>query len=345
MASLPILEEILEQNAVQVLKKELTKLENCSAALRKKLKHTKDRLDKVTSSLAFTKQQIDLFNQETHRALEGIKDTNWQFTKEACYELSKVKKPSKTLQDVATKFMLILDQKDRSWNTFKAVMRNFAPLKSLMSSVQPQFLTEEQMNELVSVWKNQQTIQYKLKKFCKGAGIIAEWISYSVEYKLKKETLFSVEQHYPEVKFMQLYKKKNHLIMKISDVNSQILTIEERIAEVKMNIEAAESMEGAKEEDLTDFSTYSDKSQKKPEERAVGATPLHQGTASGGILKHNIPLTPKFPRNFFPDFELNSEDLYQDAPKKKSTEEEVKTGFYEDFNESVGCCKLRFFCF
>ena len=43
-----------------------------------------------------------------------------------------------------------------------------------MSSVQAQYLSEEQMNEIIIIWKNQQNIQYKLKKYCKGVSIIAE---------------------------------------------------------------------------------------------------------------------------------------------------------------------------
>ena len=53
-------------------------------------------------------------------------------------------------------------------------MKNYTPLKSLMSNVQAQFLSEEQMSELLNIWKNQQSIQYKLKKYCKGVSIIAE---------------------------------------------------------------------------------------------------------------------------------------------------------------------------
>lgn len=189
----------LEINALQALKKELFQLETRSAELKKQLKSTKNRVDKINSSLHLTKQQIDLFTQETNRALEGIKDMNWQFTKEVCAEISKIKKPNSTLLNISDKFMLILDQKDRSWNTFKAVMKNFAPLKSLMSNSQIQVLSEEQMNGLLTVWKNQEGIMYKLKKYCRGVCIITEWIVYSVEYKLKKETLLNVKRYNPEV--------------------------------------------------------------------------------------------------------------------------------------------------
>jgi hypothetical protein len=193
--------ENLEANAILVLKKEIYCLETQTLDLRRKLKSTKDRIDKINSNLILARQQKEIFNQETNRALEGIKDTNWQFTKEACYEITKIKKPNSTLLNVADKFMLILDQKDRSWNTFKAVVKNYPPVKSLMSSLQAQYLTEEQMTELLTVWKNQQLILHKLRKYCKGVSIITEWINYSVEYKLKKETLASIEQKFNEVTY------------------------------------------------------------------------------------------------------------------------------------------------
>ena len=101
-------------HAISLLKKEIYSLEIKSAGLRKKLKNTRETAEKITSTILLTKQQIDLFSQETNRALEGIKDTNWQFTKEMCIEIIKIKKPNNTLLEVVDKFMIILDQKDRS---------------------------------------------------------------------------------------------------------------------------------------------------------------------------------------------------------------------------------------
>jgi hypothetical protein len=99
------------------------------------------------------------------------------------------------------------------------------------------------------------------------------------------------------------------------------------------------------DEDITDLSTYTNKSNTKTEERAVITTPLHQGTASGGIMKLSMPSTPKFPKQFFPDFELNSDELYLEAPVKKVLEEENKPICYDDVAENIGCCRLKYFCF
>lgn len=130
---------------------------------------------------------------------------------------------------------------------------------------------------------------------------------------------------------------------KVSEINAEIFIVEEKIEEVKFSIENTELLKI--EEDWTDFSTYSSKSNNKGESRAVVTTPLHQGTASGGIMRLNVPLTPKFPKQFFPNFELNSDELYSEAPVKKRQEEEPKTILYEDISENMGCCRLKFFCF
>lgn len=115
---------------------------------------------------------------------------------------------------------------------------------------------------------------------------------------------------------------------------------EERIAEIRLCLE---NLELKVEEDNTDFSSCSKSA--RVDDRAIVTTPLHQGTASGGILQRNSNITPRFPRQFFPDFELNSDELYVEAPTKKVTEEEIKTILYDDLNENVGCCRMRFFCF
>lgn len=130
------------------------------------------------------------------------------------------------------------------------------------------------------------------------------------------------------------------MLRRISEINSVLLIAEERIAEIKMCLE---SMELRIDDDNTDFSSFNNSG--RIEERAIVTTPLHQGTASGGILQRSSSFTPRFPRQFFPDFELNVDELYVEAPTKKVTEEEVKTIFYDDLNENVGCCRIKFFCF
>ncbi len=48
-----------------------------------------------------------------------MKDANWEFTKDVCLSLGNVLEPSKELKDLATKFMIMVDQKECSWKLFK----------------------------------------------------------------------------------------------------------------------------------------------------------------------------------------------------------------------------------
>ena len=56
-----------------------------------------------------------------------MKDANWEFTKAVCVGLGQVADPSKELQDLASKFMVMLGQKEASWSLFKVslIARSF----------------------------------------------------------------------------------------------------------------------------------------------------------------------------------------------------------------------------
>jgi hypothetical protein len=334
-----------EISGVGLLSRELAKLEAESITCKKLLKNDKDRLERMSSQLHLTKQQIDFFTQESQRALEGIKDANWQFTKEVCAELSKVKNPSSVLLDVSEKFMLMLDQRERSWKVFRAVTRNFGPLKSLMSSVSAEHMSEEQLNELLPIWKKQQSLVPKLTSICKGAGVIAEWIRYCVEYKLKKETLVASKRKLPDIE-----RKMKTQLAAIADRNAQILTLEEKVAEIKLDLESAEehSMEGEVDDygNSMEASVMSMKSSTltyRREERVIVSTPLRKGTASGGIMSspRTFEQTKSPQKQEFPNFNLESHDLYRDAPSQKESVVIQMDGPAD----VVGCCRSRFFCF
>mmetsp|Transcript_32145 Transcript_32145/g.55517 ORF Transcript_32145/g.55517 Transcript_32145/m.55517 type:complete len:350 (+) Transcript_32145:392-1441(+) len=340
-----------EISGAGLLRRELAKLEAEILTRKKQLKNEKERLERMSSQLHLTKQQIDFFTQESQRALEGIKDANWQFTKEVCSELSKVKNPSSVLLDVSEKFMLMLDQRDRSWKTFRAVTRNFGPLKSLMSSVSAEHMSEDQLNELLPIWKKQQSLVPKLASICKGAAIIAEWIRYCVEYKLKKETLVASKRKLPDIE-----RRMKAQLAQIADRNAQILTLEERVAETKLSLESGDcqSFDAEAEEYVNslDASVVSMKTTTltyKHEERAIVSTPLRKGTASGGIMtkaspRHTfevIQAKPQAEKQEMPNFNLELHELYQEAP----VQEEVVTIQIEGPSDVVGCCRSRFFCF
>lgn len=112
-------EGALESNVMVLLQRELGEAEEEVSREGKQLRSCRDRLERLSAQLHLTQQQIDLFKHETQSAVERIKDSNWHFTKDACAELSRLSEPSAALLDLADKFMLLLDQQDRSWKTFK----------------------------------------------------------------------------------------------------------------------------------------------------------------------------------------------------------------------------------
>lgn len=108
-----------ENNAIALLRKDLkrvtfTQLESEFLYKDKLLKAEKERLDRLSSQLNLTKQQIDFFVQETSRAKDGIRSTANIFTRDLCSELTRLKNPSYLILNLCEKVLLLLDRKDRS---------------------------------------------------------------------------------------------------------------------------------------------------------------------------------------------------------------------------------------
>ena len=112
-------EGALESNVMVLLQRDLEEAEGEVRREEKEMGSCRERLERLSGQLHLTQQQIDLFKHETQTAVERIKDANWHFTKEACAELSRTSEPSAALLNLSEKFMLLLDQQDRSWKTFK----------------------------------------------------------------------------------------------------------------------------------------------------------------------------------------------------------------------------------
>lgn len=331
-----------EGNALALLKAQHSQLESDTYDLRKQLKADKERLERLSSQLHLTQQQIDLFKQETQRAQEMIKDANWQFTKEVAADLAKVASPTSTLVEVAEKFLLVLDQRDRSWKAFKAVVKNFGALKALMASITADHLSEEQLNELLPIWKNQQTIQIKLLKTSKGGALLAEWISHCVEYKLKKETLSASVKKLPE-----LERKVRTQMATIAERNVQLAGQEGQLRTVKEKIEFGGSDDYGLDENLSGISLSSLKStgvaMKSKTDTLVAAIPpllpMSPGrTQLAQFIKQALSAAEG---KEFPNFA--SEGLYNEEPEREAQQEEFEIE-YADASESCGACRSKFFC-
>lgn len=322
--------EILETNAFQLLRSECsqvpsTQLEQESRSLFTQLHALKDKLERLSSSLHLTKQQIDFFAQESDKALEGIKDCNWRFTKEICAEMGKIKSPSSTLLDITEKFLLLLDQRERSWKTFRAITHNYGPLKALMNSLNLDLVTEEQMNALLPVWKHKQSVLAKLDKVSKGGVVIAEWLCCCVEFRLKSETLRGARRKLPD-----LERKIRAQMQLIAEKNAQIFTCEDKLASAKATLEGRPSTPSDVSINSTSLSLILN------EDAGIILSPRHEGTATRGLLAQVSPRAK--PNLAFPSF--GSPTLYNDRLQGVEFSIDYSTG-----DGTKGCCHSRFFCY
>jgi hypothetical protein len=236
--------------------------------------------------------------------------------------LRKIENPSLTLIEICEKFMLVLNQPVRTFEGFKKLSKNFGFFKDLMTSVQGLPVSENIINELLPIWKNQAIIQAKLAKTCRCASLMAEWLGFIVEFSLKKETVQSSKRKEPEIE-----KKLKNLSLALEEDIKEISQINKKIADVKKMIECR--MEMDKEEISDQFGIVP--------EGGTGfyRTGLHRPTASDASGVTGRQVFAEFP-NFIDD------DLYQELEVVSSQENKI---IFEGGQDAVGCCRLKFFCF
>ena len=179
--------EDLRVNAIQTLKKQIKELEIQSLHLQGILITLKIRLGNLKTFLDMTKSQLSSLDNEIKLVTINYHNANDEFSKDLCEEISKIKNPNTTLVNIAEKFLLILQQNDKSWKNFKIITKNFDYLKRLILGINPLELSESIMNDVLPIWQDYCSIQIKLRKYCKGVYIIAEWIKNIIEYKVRKD--------------------------------------------------------------------------------------------------------------------------------------------------------------
>ncbi|OMJ84285.1 hypothetical protein SteCoe_14631 [Stentor coeruleus] len=329
--------ETQQLNLLQVLNKQVLQLDSQSNQLRCFQNNLRFRLENLTDLLQSTKQRLESLNSEILQAQEGLENNKLQFSKDNILEILKIKNPNTTLVELADKFLLVLQEKERSWHSFKAHIKNFVNLKEIIQQIQPSNLSEEVFISLETIWENQSQIKSKLKKYCEGVMTIADFLIYLAEYRVKKETFEESMEDFAE------YKKKTTMTKsKIKEVNGQILSIEEKIVEVKTTIKTFSR--GRSQDDHSDTSDRS--SYSSPVccgKRSISTNPFINGTASGGLLyyRKNVENSDK---PLLPNFRVSHNESYFESPDINVQEDEGYEIFYEN-SESLGCCKQKFFCF
>lgn len=239
--------------------------------------------------------------------------------------MGKVKSPSSTLIDITDKFLFLLDQRERSWKTFRAITHNYTPLKALMNSLNLDMISEEQMNALLPVWKHKQSVLSKLDRVSKGGVVLAEWLCCCVEFRLKNETLRAARRKLPE-----LERKIRAQMQLIAEKNAQIFTCEEKLASAKAALDGRPSTPSDASFNSTSLSLI------LSEDACIVLSPRHEGTATRGLLAQ---VSPRSKANLaFPSF--GSPTLYNDRVEGVEFSIDYSTG-----DGSKGCCHSRFFCY
>ncbi|OMJ87296.1 hypothetical protein SteCoe_10980 [Stentor coeruleus] len=316
----------------------LEQLEKQVSHVKSTLRQETKRYERLNSQLQLTRHQLSIYTEEAKNLQTQLNKILNQFTKEVSADLRIIKTPITCLLELSDKLLLILDIKDRSWKSFRSMLKNFPAFKNLMISIQNDQLPENVINEVLPLWKSQGTLRLKLSKINNGACVLLDWISMIVEYNLKSEISITSKKRIPELERMIKIQAKI-----LSDLASESLSIEELVNKTKSNLDDGEmDCEDCSELSLT--SKPYDFVKSEQDERQIFHSTMHRGTASGGIMQNSFKTYKEKSelRILFPNF--NSESLYGEAPVNKNVEVEDPI-IYEGKNEMIGCCRMRFFCF
>lgn len=68
-----------------------------------------------------------------------------------------------------------------------------------MTGLKLEGLSNSSIESALPLWKNYNLLSASIKKNYKGASIILDWITSVVEWRLKNETMKSLELRFPDV--------------------------------------------------------------------------------------------------------------------------------------------------
>ena len=158
------------------------------SSLHSLLSHLDSRFDQLSYSLALAKNQLKSLNLEISRIQQLTTDLKQKLTPEICLQISKIKNPNTTLVNLAENFLVLLNQPEHSWRIFRELMRNPEKFRENTVVMQAETLTSEKIDKSIHIWKNQQSILLKIKKYPKGVRVVSELVSLLIQAKLKKNS-------------------------------------------------------------------------------------------------------------------------------------------------------------
>lgn len=243
-----------------------------------------------------------------------MKSCSSGITKDICEELISVPSPSKTIQEIGSKTLLVLNQNQAEYEDFLSILKNFSHFKDLINSMPNQILPENVVHEILPIWKNQAFFQSKVARTSKCASLLAQWLGHAVEFSLKKSTVLASKRKDPDLQ--KKLKIQNEII---NDLTKDLHLLRDKIESSQKALKDFENEEIKMNKSIQDGSR-----------RSLGSTSHRRTTSNlwGSLHLQNFP-------NF------NDEELYGEMPEQTSFDGQVKL----EGHEAIGCCRLRFFCF
>ena len=179
--------EILEENAMKILKKELKESADKLPARRATLAHLTQEYDTFDSDSAELKLRV--LKEESDVALQHLRRTYNELTEDHLREIAAIHNPPYVLVEVATAYAkLIFLGHDFDWQEFQEHALGWDTLKEAMHNYSPEpSLTENILTRVIPIWQDRAEREIKLKRVCPPAVRLLDFIYWSVQYKLKKE--------------------------------------------------------------------------------------------------------------------------------------------------------------
>jgi hypothetical protein len=301
----------LKDQLLKVIKKQT---EKDYINIKKSLKIEKKRLERLSSQQQLSRQQIEFYTQEYQLALDNMKKSSSKITKEICEEFKTLEKPSEIVEEIVCKVMLVFGQPSK-FSDFLNLSENYSEFKDLLNTTANSVLPDTVINEILPIWKNQAFFQAKVARCSKLASLLAEWLSFTVEFSLKKSTVLTSKRKDPE-----LQKKLRIQTDILKDLGKDLQFLKEKMKNLQKTLKDLE----------TDELSRTFKSISNNDRKSFSST-SHRRSLSQVFGSLNLQNFPNF----------NDDELYGEMPEQTSSEEKLII----EGNESIGCCRMRFFCF
>ena len=177
----------LNNKFANVIQVQIHQLEAQSHGLKLMLNRLSTQFNQLSCSVLATKQQLRSFKQDLKMTEQKIEKVKTEFTEGMILDLCKIKNPNTTLVKLSEKFLLLLNESDKNWPSFKKLAKNAECLKEKINKTTFETLPKDFFSSSLVVLQDYSGILMKLKNYPKAVLVLSELIKVFLEYQLKKE--------------------------------------------------------------------------------------------------------------------------------------------------------------